>query len=190
MLMKQRRFEESRVHALRALDLDPLSIPANQNLAVLYLYTRDDDRMIRQCRKILELEPHHTFAHLLIAQAFARKGLAGEAFRELEANTAGVKSDALGLRTLGEVNAILGDREKADAALRLLIAKKQYGGVSSCYIADIYAMLGNKDEAFSWLEQAYTERDGFLSLLDVYPAYDSLRGDPRYMSLISRLGLR
>ena len=190
MLMKERRFDESKVHALRALALDPISVPANQNLAALYLYLRNDDQMVLQCRKILELEPHHTFAHLLIAQAFARKGLESEAFRELEANPAGVRNDPLGLRTLGEISAILGKRDQAEDAVKSLIAKQKLGGVSSCYIGAIYAMLGNKDQSFAWLERAYNEHDAFLSLLAVYPAYDSLRTDSRYFSLISRLGLR
>lgn len=57
------------------------------------------------------------------------------------------------------------------------------------FIALVYAALGDKDEAFQWLERAYKEHDDDLALLKVDPRWDSLRGDPRFMSLLQRVGL-
>jgi tetratricopeptide (TPR) repeat protein len=190
MLLKQLRFDESMRHAVRALELDPVSVATNQNLAVLYHYRRMDDAMVRQYRKVLEIEPKHTFAHFMIAETLAKKGLESEAFRELEYNASGVRESPLGLRALGEINAILGRPKQAEEMIARLIAMRLNGGVSSCYIAGIYAMIGKRDEAFVWLERAYSERDAFLSLLQVYPAFDSLRADSRYAPLLKRLGFR
>ena len=54
----------------------------------------------------------------------------------------------------------------------------------------IYAGLKQRDEAFSWLEQAYNERHGSLVLLNVDPDVDLLRDDPRFDELVRKVGLR
>jgi hypothetical protein len=61
--------------------------------------------------------------------------------------------------------------------------------VQPALIALIYAALGDKDEAFEWLERAYAVRDEDLCLLKVDPRLDSLRADARFKSLLERVGL-
>jgi len=54
----------------------------------------------------------------------------------------------------------------------------------------IYARLGNREEAFAWLDRAYRERSSFgFMTLKVEPQLDSLRADPRFADLLRRLGL-
>jgi hypothetical protein len=53
--------------------------------------------------------------------------------------------------------------------------------------ARIYARLGDKDQAFAWLEKAYEKRDGLMFVLKVSPRWDSLRDDPRYDDLVRRM---
>ncbi len=67
------------------------------------------------------------------------------------------------------------------------ISKKRY--VGSTTFASIYGALGEKDEAFVWLEKAYDERDSVLMLLKVEPMFDDLRPDPRFNALLKRVGL-
>ena len=57
-------------------------------------------------------------------------------------------------------------------------------------IAGWYAMIGNKDKAFEYLERSYQERDGLIMTLEIEPQFDSLRHDPRYTELVGRLGLK
>ena len=66
-------------------------------------------------------------------------------------------------------------------------AKHQY--VSPCYIARIYEGLGEKDQAFAWLEKAYAERDGNIADLKVNSEFDRLHSDPRFADLLRRIGL-
>jgi hypothetical protein len=56
-------------------------------------------------------------------------------------------------------------------------------------LADSYSALGEKDEAFEFLERAYRERVGVMIFLDVYPAFDNIRPAPRYTDLLHRMGL-
>ena len=56
-------------------------------------------------------------------------------------------------------------------------------------LASIYARIGEKDQAFFWLERAYQERSQWLTFLKVEPVWDSLRSDPRFTDLLRRVGL-
>ena len=66
-------------------------------------------------------------------------------------------------------------------------AKRIY--IDPGWIAGNYALLGEKDRAFSWLEKAYREKSGFLANIKSAPPFDSLRSDPRYADLLKRMGL-
>jgi hypothetical protein len=57
------------------------------------------------------------------------------------------------------------------------------------YMTLVYAGLGEKDEAFTWLEKAYKEHSWELILLKVHPGFDPLRSDPRFQELVRQVGL-
>ena len=73
------------------------------------------------------------------------------------------------------------------AALQEEQAKRIY--VDPANIAASYAVLGERDLAFRWLEKAYGEKSGWLPYLKSDPSFDSLRSDPRYGDLLKRMGL-
>ena len=74
----------------------------------------------------------------------------------------------------------------AKAALENL-ARTQY--VSAAFIALVYIGLGEHDDAFHWLDKGFEERAGALTWLPTWPVYDSLRADPRFQDLLTRMNL-
>jgi hypothetical protein len=75
---------------------------------------------------------------------------------------------------------------------RTLQTLKQPGGesVDPAGVASAYALAGDKDSAFKWLDKAYADRDGQdIMLLKCVPSFKSLRGDPRFADLLRPLGL-
>ena len=81
--------------------------------------------------------------------------------------------------------------DRKDEARKLLQdlleeAKERY--VTPYWIAMIYVGLDEKDKAFEWFEKAYEERSWFLIFIKMDPLMDSVRSDPRYISLIQRIG--
>jgi hypothetical protein len=66
-------------------------------------------------------------------------------------------------------------------------ARNEY--VPSFIIATFYARLGEKDQAFSYLEKSLQERDFRIGLIKVSFEFDSIRSDPRFADLMKRVGL-
>ena len=76
---------------------------------------------------------------------------------------------------------------KRTIELQLRLAKRRY--VDPADIATSYADLGDKDQAFAWLEKAYAEKSNNLGYIKVVPQLDSLRSHPRYAALLNKMGL-
>jgi tetratricopeptide (TPR) repeat protein len=93
------------------------------------------------------------------------------------------------LGQLANVYAASGKRGKALRILDELMALSQQKYVSPTNFAIVYIGLGEKDQAFAWLERAYEERSTFLTELKVEPMFDSLRSDPRFQDLLRRMNL-
>jgi hypothetical protein len=72
-------------------------------------------------------------------------------------------------------------------ALQQEQAKRIY--IDPAWIGGQYAFLGEREQAFTWLEKAYAEKSGFIMYLKSHPWFDSLRSDPRYTDLLKRMGL-
>ena len=82
---------------------------------------------------------------------------------------------------------VLGDRKEADAALADLIAHARDG--FAYQIAQVYAVRGEADKAFEWLQISFDDHDGGTLSLSVDPLLRGLRDDPRYKNLLVKLGL-
>jgi hypothetical protein len=90
---------------------------------------------------------------------------------------------------LGHAYAIANRKSEALGIVQQLrtLSKQRY--VPSYPIAAIYAGLGQKDEAFAWLERAFDERDSWMDYLGLDPRLDGLRSDARFSDLLSRMNL-
>jgi Flp pilus assembly protein TadD len=83
----------------------------------------------------------------------------------------------------------MGQKDKARAELRKLVAMKGTQSLDPVLMALAYLGVGNNDAALSSLEKACAQRSNLLTALKVEPAYDPLRDDPRFQELLRRVGL-
>jgi predicted nucleic acid-binding protein len=95
----------------------------------------------------------------------------------------------MSLALLGYAHARLGERSEALRLLEQLEAASKERYTPAVSFAAVYAGLGEKDQAFAWLEKAYGERTSRLGYLKVEPLWDPLRSDPRFADLVRRIGL-
>jgi Flp pilus assembly protein TadD len=94
------------------------------------------------------------------------------------------------LALLGHLYAVTGQKTAAREIISQLQEMSGSKYVPSVYVALIYIGLGDKDKAFAWLDKAYEERCDYLVYLPTDPMADPLRSDPRFASLLERLGLK
>ncbi len=122
--------------------------------------------------------------------AYEQKGMYAAAIAELQKATELFEGEPIGLAALGHAYAVSGKKQDARKILEELdqLGKRRY--VSAYYIAAIYTGLGEKDQAWTWLEKAYEERASWLSVrFKVDPRFDSLHSDPRFQDLLRRMNL-
>ena len=177
------RLDEAERQARHAVELDPLSVIAQGNLARVLLFAGKLDEADAAARKAAELQPTSASSHRWQVVAAVLRG-----DRETALGEAQLEPDE-GYRRfeLALAQQIQGDRQAANAALADLIAN---GRDNLAYqIAEVYAVRGEKDKAFEWLQIALDNHDtGMLALL-VDPLLHSLHSDPRYKNLLAKLGL-
>ena len=183
------RHAEAQAEMLKALSLDPLSMVIHTTVGDAYYYAREYERSLVYYRKAIELDPRFDGAHTDLARSLEALGRFDEARREYEEGrrlSGGVAGPSFGL---GHLEASSGNEAAARRILGELIEARSNRVVSAWGIAALHASLGDVDEAFRWLDVAVGERASGLIFLRVHPRIDSIRHDPRYQSLLRRVGL-
>src|SRR5437773_3013450 len=177
------RFDEAERQARQAVELDPLSTVTHGNLARVLFYAGKLDEADAAARKAAELQPAGASNHRWQVLIAAQRGDGEAALHEAQLEPdPGFRRFELALAHYAR-----GDWAAADDALADLIANAREG--FAYQIAEVYALRGEKDEAFKWLQIAFDDRDaGMLGLL-VDPLLRSLRDDARYKNLLAKLGL-
>ena len=184
--------------AQRASELDPVSYADWLPARVLFL-ARDYEAAAVTLAAAGELDPW--WSHQLLREIFVQQGRFTEALEEhrtwvdLDPDPGGVDSDPGGdpfrIVTLAHIYASAGDRDRAlkllDQALKL--EDDPRWRTSLGWIAAVYGVLGNYDEAFQWLDRAFNVTSRSLINLKVHPRYDALRSDPRFQELLRKMGL-
>ena len=177
------QFDEAERQAREAVELDPLSTVTQGNLARVLFYVGKLEEADAAARKSAELQPSGAGNHRWQVLIAAQRGDGEAALREAQ-----LEPDP-GFRRfeLAVAHYVRGDKTAADTALADLVANAREG--FAYQIAEVYALRGEKDKAFEWLEIALGDRDaGMLGLL-VDPLLRGLRDDPRYKNLLVKVGL-
>ncbi len=191
-LRSMRRFDEAIAEMRQAQELDPLSVETNEGLGATYYQAGRYDDAIAQLKKTLEIEPNYGRAHELLAEVYGRKGMQKEAVAEWQ-QTFVLNGDKEGAEALGEDFKALGFeavmRQLYHSTLDSFKETAKTGYLSPLNFVAPYAKLGDKDQAFAWLDKAYAERSPWLVFLRSDPDFDNLRSDPRFDALVRRVGL-
>jgi TolB-like protein/DNA-binding winged helix-turn-helix (wHTH) protein/Tfp pilus assembly protein PilF len=187
-LIAMGRSDESISERRRNLEIDPLARRPVWALATGYYWARRYDEAIVQSRHGIEMDPKHWSGHLDLGLALEQKRQFPEAISELQ-KAIEVSNDKIWVSFIAHDMALSGDRVGAEKILADLQQRSKRTYVSPWVIAMIYPDLGDKDKAFVWLNKCYERREHDLVFSKVWPMFDSLRSDPRYIDLMRRVGL-
>ena len=183
------RFEESLNESKRAYAQEPLSLINNTSIAQASGVVGDIESAIEFGKRIVELDPNFPRGHEELGMAYLRKKLYAEAVGEFQkaAELSGRGRRSLGL--LGFGLGITSKRDEAFAVLKELQGMYQNRKALAQDIASVYAGLGEKDLAFTWMEKGFQDRSGQLGRSRWEPQFELLRSDPRFADLLRRMGL-
>lgn len=183
------RFDEAIAEAKRASELEPLSFIASSHLGWIFYLSGQNEEAIAQCTKILKLDPNSFSSRRYLGLAYEQKGMYPQAIAEFQQGVK-ISGSPLMLALLGHAYAASGKNAEARQVLSDLHDLESRRYVSPYTVAAIHTGLGEKDQAFKWLERAYEERDVWLMNLKVDPVFAKLRSDKRFQDLLTRAGLR
>jgi DNA-binding SARP family transcriptional activator/TolB-like protein len=175
----------------KAQELDPLSIPLAIDVGVIFHYARQYDKAIAQFQQLAALDAGRAdlYAWLtLLHFENAQPELARQAYQKFKTRTANNPIDMTNWSLDGHFYALSGNRKMALQEIEKLktVGPNHHPGWA---IAQIMAILNEKDEAFKWLDVVYENRGGGLISLKTNPFFDNLRSDPRFAKLLKRIGL-
>jgi TolB-like protein/tetratricopeptide (TPR) repeat protein len=190
------RNNESVQQARKAVEADPLSIPDNMALGQRLSGAGRYDEAIAQFRKTLEMDPNNWMLHDYLSQCYRAEGLPDEAFEEYAKAYI-----ASGASNPGRVEALRGIYKSSGWPgvhkffLRFLTASwnKDHWHFDALVIAQLHALLGEKNEAFEWLDKCLELRSGPMISLhhknDAANAWQALRADARFAEIKRKMKL-
>jgi tetratricopeptide (TPR) repeat protein len=188
-LMVLGRFDEALAEMNRANDLSPLSPAVNLALGYRYYYARQYPQAIEQCQKTLAMDGGFLAAHVYLGRGYLQKASYPEATAEFRKALQLSDGDSNDLAALGLSLAASQQPAEARKILDQLKERSQQTYVQPMWLAVIYIALGDKDQAFDWIQKAYDDRSEWLVYLKVDPLFDTVRQDPRFTDLLRRVGL-
>ena len=188
-LTAMERYDEALVVLEKAAALDPLSDPIHTDVGFSLYYSRNYDDAVKKLEACVQTNPKFGLAHLWLGRSFQEQTKYDQAIHEYK-STLDINVDwPVGLAALGHVYGASGDSQNAKQVLNRLHELSTKKFVTSYGVALVYAGLGEKDEAFNWLNKAYDERSNWLVWLKTDPRFNSIRNDERFAELINRIGI-
>jgi eukaryotic-like serine/threonine-protein kinase len=170
-LMPQNRIDQSLDEFHIALSLDPLSPIVNVNYGLTLMIARHFPEGIAQINKVIERDPSFGPAHFYLAQLYAMQGRFADAVNEIK--KMGTDPGSYSPDAQGFLKTMLSPIHRPIPA----------------NVALAYALAGDHNKAFEYLERAYSEEDSELLAVIRFPGFDSLHSDPRWANLLKKIGL-
>jgi predicted Zn-dependent protease len=185
------RGQEALAEANRARELDPLSLIFSDVVGLTHLRARQYDEAIVICKKVANDNPTFAPGHYWLAYAYWGKRMYPQVIEEWKAygQLSGDRHEAEFASALEHGFRSAAWEGALNKGIETREAQRKTGYSSAFRIAELYADLGDKDQAFRWLNTAYQERDYWLLSLKTDFLLDPLRSDPRFAELVHKVGL-
>ena len=185
------REQEALAEINRAHQLDPLSPVISVGIGNIHMWARRYDETIVVCKKLADENPTFAEVHSCLASAYWAKRMYPEVIKEWKVygQLYGDKKQSEFASALEQGFRLAGWKGALTKGIEIRQAQRKTGYSSAYKIAQLYADLGNKDQAFKWLNTAYQERDFNLIGLKTDFLLDPLRSDPRFAELVRKVGL-
>ncbi len=188
-LMAMDRADESVAESKRAVELDPFNEYLTACLGWHKLFARQYDQARDQALMALKMEPDDFWAQIVLGWAYEQKSMYEPAIAAFQQSVKVSGDGVMANAALGHVYGIAGKKHEAREILAKLIERSKGDYVSTYDVAIVCAGLGDKEQAFQWLEKAFQERAHYLVHIKWEPRFENLHSDPRFQNLLRHIGL-
>jgi TolB-like protein/DNA-binding winged helix-turn-helix (wHTH) protein/Tfp pilus assembly protein PilF len=188
-LMSRGRIDESIAASTRARELDPFSLSISAQRGFLLENGRRYDEAIAQLHAVIAMDPNHYQAFWILGHTYVANKQFDEAIKASEKAVELSQRAPGALGILGLAYGVAGRKADATKILDELLALNKTRYVTPAAFVNVYVGLGDREQAFVWLEKAYQEKSNFVAFLKVFPILDPIRSDPRFDDLLHRVGL-
>jgi tetratricopeptide (TPR) repeat protein len=173
------RNDEAMTHVNYALELDPFDFKTKDFRAWVIWASRQYDLAIEQFEELGD--------YAGLAWTYREKKMYPEAIVAQERSVTRSRRHSLALASLASVYGLAGKKVEALKLIAELKDRARQHYVSGVLLADAYVGLGEKDQALTWLERAYEDRDQWMVYIKADPRQDPLRPEPRFQTLLRRM---
>jgi tetratricopeptide (TPR) repeat protein len=188
LLLALGRYDDALVELNKAQELDPFKPVINMLQGRIYFFMRDYDEAIVKYKAAIELHPNFQPNYLFLSRIYSQANMHEEAI-ETAKKAINLSANLWAISRLGYTYGKAGDIVKAQEQLKIINTfSNQQLILNAGSIAELYVGLGDYKKVFEWLEIAYENIDYSIMYLKVTPCYDSIRSDPRYLSLLKKIG--
>jgi eukaryotic-like serine/threonine-protein kinase len=186
------RADEAVAADKEARELDPRSAERATSLGWTLYYAHRYPEAIGEFQTSLAMNPNLPGPQQGIAYSYLQRGMEKEtidAFQKFITTSGNAELASEMGQAYARSGFRMAMRKFWQTALDIDLESARRGETSPFIIAGLYSLLGNKDQALSWLEKAYTDHSSKMLDLKVDPDFDNLREDPRFVELVQRVGL-
>jgi DNA-binding winged helix-turn-helix (wHTH) protein/TolB-like protein/thioredoxin-like negative regulator of GroEL len=186
-LLAAGRPDEGMEEVRAAQRLDPLSLAINTDVGFHHYYNGRYAEAIAQLQSVLGMKNDFTLAHLWLARSYLEVGRLDQSLAETASAESAVPEWIVIVAQRGYTLGVMGRADEARSVRGEMEQLSRQRFVTAYGVALVYAGLGDKEQAFAWLEKAFAERSHWLMWLRLDPRWKSLRGDPRFARLVERM---
>jgi tetratricopeptide (TPR) repeat protein len=187
LLMVEGRFDEALAETRKVLELEPATPLFHVVRAEILYHARRYDESISESLSVVKAHPEFVLAYYWLGSAYREEKMYAEAIATFEQARKMTADLPFLVMAAGHAHAVAGDVAEANNALKKLAQLKQTWFVPDLYPAAIYVGLGDKTQAFHYLDLAYQQRIDRLVYLKVEPMADPIRSDPRFSQLLAKI---
>jgi len=185
------RHPEAITHLRRAIELDPLNLQYQCNLGQVLHNAGQSDAAVEQLKKALDMDPNFNYAHAELRQIYRDTGKFDLAMEEWK-KSATLNNDPEEIAIAADSAKVYAKSGIKAAVAREIEMRKELGKrryQDPAEIAYLYASIGDKEQAFAWLDKARAEKSSGVEPVKIVKALDQWHNDPLYIDLLKQLGL-